>query len=243
MVYFFIYYRPTFGRTNMEVFILGREVKEYSVRKKEILDTAQDLFLKKGYKTTSVRDIINEIGIAKGTFYHYFKSKEQLMKEMVNKKIIDKMIEIYSSAAGNNELTALEKLDSIFKGIWDWRVKNKELNVLRSVFFEDKDLNNDIWYYLRKNSIQQAAPILADIIKQGVNEGDFVNDYPMETGEILISLIFDLKEVIGRHLKDSSKADIIRKVEAFNFSIEKILGVKQGSLMIYDKKKFKNLIN
>jgi AcrR family transcriptional regulator len=64
---------------------LSREVKEYEVRKKEILDTAQCLFLQKGYNRISIQDIIDTVGIAKGTFYHYFDSKEQLMEEMVGR--------------------------------------------------------------------------------------------------------------------------------------------------------------
>ena len=53
-----------------------RIVKEHEERKNEILDTAEILFEEKGYDKCSVNDILNRIGIAKGTFYHYFKSKE-----------------------------------------------------------------------------------------------------------------------------------------------------------------------
>lgn len=52
-----------------------RIIKEYEERRKEILETAERLFLTKGYTKTTVNDILKEIGIAKGTFYHYFKSK------------------------------------------------------------------------------------------------------------------------------------------------------------------------
>lgn len=60
-----------------------RIVKEYEERRKEILETAERLFLKKGYTKTTVNDILKEIGIAKGTFYHYFKSKEEVMDEII----------------------------------------------------------------------------------------------------------------------------------------------------------------
>ena len=60
-----------------------RIIKEYEERRKEILETAERLFLTKGYTKTTVNDILKEIGIAKGTFYHYFKSKEEVMDEII----------------------------------------------------------------------------------------------------------------------------------------------------------------
>ena len=45
-----------------------RIIKEYEERRKEILETAERLFLTKGYTKTTVNDILKEIGIAKGRF-------------------------------------------------------------------------------------------------------------------------------------------------------------------------------
>lgn len=54
------------------------------MRRSEILDVAQRLFYLKGYDQTSVQDIITEIGIAKGTFYHYFNSKLELLDAIID---------------------------------------------------------------------------------------------------------------------------------------------------------------
>lgn len=62
-----------------------RTVKEYEERRNEILDTAEKLFVSKGYMKTTVNDILREIGIAKGTFYHYFKSKEEVMDAIITR--------------------------------------------------------------------------------------------------------------------------------------------------------------
>ena len=218
---------------------MAREVKEYGVRKTEIIDTAQNLFLQKGYLDTSVRDIVNKVGIAKGTFYHYFSSKEQLMKEMVD-RIIDQSVKIYSSIEESDEMTFLEKINSIFEKMWYWKMGNKELTVIKS-FLQKNNSNNDIWLYLRKSSVQDLSPILAELIKGGVDNGDFINDYPLETAEIIINLILDLKVTIGRTLKDNRDKNIIseliqRKIEAYNYSIERIMGVEPGSIKIVIEK-------
>ena len=53
-----------------------RVVKEAEERKNEILDVAERLFGEKGFDNTSTNDILEEIGIARGTLYYHFKSKE-----------------------------------------------------------------------------------------------------------------------------------------------------------------------
>lgn len=51
--------------------------------KKQILHTALKLFLRNSYKEVSLRDIVNEVGLTKGAFYHYYTSKEELFEEAV----------------------------------------------------------------------------------------------------------------------------------------------------------------
>ena len=61
---------------------LARPVKKTpDERRKEILSAAQKLFISKGYEETSISDIMDMVGGAKGMFYRFFQSKEELMKE------------------------------------------------------------------------------------------------------------------------------------------------------------------
>lgn len=57
---------------------LTRTVKKPEERRWELIHAATELFSEHGYEKTSVNDIIQKIGVAKGTFYHYFKSKEEI---------------------------------------------------------------------------------------------------------------------------------------------------------------------
>ena len=56
-----------------------RVVKEAEERRNEILDVAERLFGTKGFDNTSTNDILKEIGIARGTLYYHFKSKEDIL--------------------------------------------------------------------------------------------------------------------------------------------------------------------
>ena len=70
-----------------------RVVKEAEERRNEILDVAQRLFTAKGFDNTSTNDILNEIGIARGTLYYHFKSKEEILDAMIDrttKQLVDK---------------------------------------------------------------------------------------------------------------------------------------------------------
>ena len=52
-----------------------RTIKEPSERRNDILDAARRLIYTKGYEQMTIQDILDELGISKGAFYHYFDSK------------------------------------------------------------------------------------------------------------------------------------------------------------------------
>ena len=90
-----------------------RIVKKHNERKQEIIDTALKIFIHKGYEKTSVNDILNEIGIAKGTFYHYFKAKEEVLDAVIadtTETIVNKIEKIIA----DNSLNAEDKLLKAF---------------------------------------------------------------------------------------------------------------------------------
>ncbi|MCL2318498.1 MAG: TetR/AcrR family transcriptional regulator, partial [Treponema sp.] len=64
-----------------------RIVKEPEIRKNEILDAAEKLFGHKGYGSATINDILGMVNIAKGTFYYYFKSKEDVLDALVERRI------------------------------------------------------------------------------------------------------------------------------------------------------------
>jgi AcrR family transcriptional regulator len=54
-----------------------------SFARERLLESAKRLFSQRGYYATSVEDIVEIAGFSKGTFYFYFKSKEELFKSLV----------------------------------------------------------------------------------------------------------------------------------------------------------------
>ena len=70
-----------------------RIVKTAEERKNEILDVAEELFAEKGYDNASTNDIIARIGIARGTLYHHFGSKEEILDAIVDRMTREGLID------------------------------------------------------------------------------------------------------------------------------------------------------
>ena len=66
---------------------MKRIVKDPDERRGELIACAQKLFYSKGYESTSVRDIVDEAGVAKGTFYYYFESKQAVLEAMIDELV------------------------------------------------------------------------------------------------------------------------------------------------------------
>lgn len=200
---------------------LVRITKDPEERKAEILDTAERLFATKGYAQTTILDILNEIGIAKGTFYYYFKSKEEVMNSIIS-RIVDERVVIAKKIANDPKLPAIQKMLNIIVSMC---ITNDEENVK---LIEQA-------YHLRNaemrecNLIQvmiQVPPILTQVVEQGIREHTMATDYPLEAVELLVAAT---QVVFDSDLFYWEEDEIIKKVKAFINMMETSLGVEKGS--------------
>ena len=91
---------------------MPRIVKKPTERRAEIIKTARELFLTRDYEKTTMQDFMDHLGIAKGTIYHYFKSKEELLEAVVEDIVnehVEKMQILMRETKGN----ALQKIQVI----------------------------------------------------------------------------------------------------------------------------------
>lgn len=77
--------------------------KEYNERRKEIVDAARRLFSTKGYNKCTINDILDAVGIAKGTFYYYFSSKEEVLDAIIN-RVAEIVVARAEEVVSNSEL-------------------------------------------------------------------------------------------------------------------------------------------
>ncbi|UCH93953.1 MAG: TetR/AcrR family transcriptional regulator [Candidatus Aminicenantes bacterium] len=213
--------------------------KEYDERLTEFLDTARQLFFEKGYEKTSVNDIIQKVGVAKGTFYHYFKSKEDLLDQLVN-QFTEKSVSQVGKMMEQTDMNALEKANHFFVSIRNRKVENKDLMKMLMKFMY-KDENLILRHKIFKRSIALLTPPFAEIIKQGIEEGHFHPQYPRETAEIIFIMAFSMNEIVVELLLQAEEKpeniDLIeQKIKVFEKSVERILGAPEGSFRMVERK-------
>lgn len=213
--------------------------KDPKERKIEILETAQSLFYKQGYENTSIQNIVDKIGIAKGTFYHYFHSKENLLADLAEwqtDKILSSIEQKLDKLNGN----ALKKFRILISSILSWKTDNRKMMIAYvEVMYRDDNLPLRI--KVNQIYVEKVHPVFLKIIEQGVEEGVFKVKNVAEISEIFLSMLMAMGDRLAPLTLESFKdkrviPNLINKVKAFENSLERILGMKDGTLKIYDYK-------
>lgn len=88
-----------------------RREKKKELTRSLILESAAELFSKRGYNATSVDDIVHSADVVKGTFYYHFRSKEELVLELRRQALVRDMAGVHTAlAAGASPLRVLVEL-------------------------------------------------------------------------------------------------------------------------------------
>ncbi len=152
-----------------------RITKDADVRKNEILDIAEILFHEKGYTETTVEDILKESGIAKGTLYYHFKSKEDILLAMIDREI-EQREQAMRRIAENGSFSAVEKLVRVIQLL-------SHSGMLADGVYEKG--NAELHQKSFTRSLERFTPIMTEIVEYGIQTGEFATPYPQESVELL----------------------------------------------------------
>ncbi len=203
-----------------------RVVKSAEERKGEILDVAEQLFAEKGYDNASTNDIIKEIGIARGTLYHHFSSKEEILDAIVD-RMINRSIAAARTIVKNNTIPLLERIAGAFLTLNIDSGAGAE--VLEQIH---KPQNALLHQKSQEKLIREVVPMIAELIEEGNRCKMFHSKYPAEAAEMIIvysNTAFDkMSELPQEKMKD--------RIEAFIYHTERMLGAKEKSLEAVIKK-------
>lgn len=204
---------------------MARPAKNPEIRMNEILDTAEPLFYSKGYIQTTIADIVNIMGVAPGTIYYYFKSKEAILDAIINKHvgIFSEQIQLIADSADIDSATKLQEI--IRKLFVSTRHNNNKL------LFEFLH-NDDNMHMLQRIEVQSKLLLfepLCQILQQGMAEDVFHTANPVVITNIILALLYSL--IIGIYNKlepDIFAAQLVLTEQL----IQQALGSKQ-QLRIY----------
>ena len=188
-------------------------MKKGERRKQDLLNIAYRMFIEKGYENTSVDDIIIEAGIAKGTYYYYFESKEATL-EAVIEMMIEKAENI-AKAALMTPVPIPQKLASVvyaFQPNKDEIVITDVLERKENIVMHDK---------IGKKIVEVAVPILSDIVREGIAQGIFACTNVEERVKMLLIMSQNMFDYGAYSNKD---------IEVYVDMLEKSLGAKEGTM-------------
>lgn len=197
---------------------MSRIVKKPEERRREILTASRELFLEKDYEHTTMQDVMAKLNIAKGTTYHYFKSKAELLEAVVQEMVEEYLFEVkrtLNKCRGN----ALKKMRVLLSA-----GKAKEMS--KTIDSLHRPGNIGMHTRLLALTIAKLAQLYAEVIQQGCQEGVFHTSYPLESAELLLAGIQFLTDM---GCNPWSAEELARRAAALPSLIEAQLHAPKGS--------------
>ena len=159
-------------------------------RRNEIIETAGKLFEEKGYEQTQVQDIVNEIGVAKGLFYYYFKSKDEVMEELAD-RYADAIIDAVNKLI-DKDIATFDKINRIFQIFID--SAEKKSGIFMGILNVKNGITHERIFF---NVGKKMVPIVTELILSGNDNGECNCSDPKFITEFLVSGLFNIMNQIS----------------------------------------------
>lgn len=150
-------------------------------RRTELVAAARQLFATQGVEGTSISDIVKAAGVAQGTFYWYFASKQEALNAVV-REMTDEACGAVMTLAGDPSLTGLTKFRRVFEVFLATVVRGGD-----TLEYFHAETNREFHDQLASEMARRLAPALGGIIRQGVAEGTFTTAYPEEAAAFILA--------------------------------------------------------
>lgn len=198
-----------------------RNAKDGEERKKELLETARRLFITKGYEKTSVNDIIQEVGIKKGTFYYYFTSKEEMLEEMI--------LEVVKQGAERARAVLKdESIPILMRIVMALQVQTPDMEGADMIHTEmTKPENAKLDQIYLRTMIKELTAVFEEPVREAVRQGVMQTEYPVEAiGTVLLLA----QEMLNRPTLTWSEEGEKKKMQVFQYHVQRILGISEEEM-------------
>jgi len=199
-----------------------RVVKEAGERRNEILDAADELFGQKGFDGASTNDILEKVGIARGTLYYHFKSKEDIMDALIERYNV-RLLSAAQQIAADRSIPVYDRIIRVVMALNISGGSRKE--IMEHIH---KPQNALMHQKIQKVIFSGVVPILAGIIREGIEQGLFSTPFPYGCMEMIVAYA---NTVFDDDMVNMTSGERASRIQAFAFNAERLLGAKSGSIM------------
>ena len=188
-------------------------------RRNEIIETAGKLFEEKGYEQTQVQDIVNEIGVAKGLFYYYFKSKDEVMEELAD-RYADAIIDAVNKLI-DKDIATFDKINRIFQIFID--SAEKKFGIFMGILNVKNGITHERIFF---NVGKKMVPLVTELILSGNDNRECNCSDPKFITEFLVSGLFNIMNQISPdekidYLKEKLPTIKTMILKLYNFAEQK----------------------
>lgn len=203
-----------------------RNDNEYSNKRKEIINAAIGMIMKVGYKKFSLNQLLKTLEMSKGAFFHYFKSKEELLDSVItyaSQGIIEKIRLI----GKDQDLTPTEKIRSLYNSssMQTFNYGDEGKVFAQKVYSKDNQIFIDL---LADAAVNECSAFFEKVIKEGNATGEFRVKQVKGTVTQMMNLTLATNKEISEYILSERTAEDIVKVteivEVFEGIIEYLLG-------------------
>lgn len=140
--------------------------------KESLIHKGSDLFQEKGFTQTSIQDIVETLGVTKGTFYYYFTSKEELLME-INLRYINDILEKQQVIMENRQQDARTKIKDIM-AMLIMNIDKQGANA--KIFFRELNNLNEKHLKMMVGKRKEFYLNLQKMVEIGIESGDLRSD-------------------------------------------------------------------
>ena len=196
------------------------DVKKYD----KILDALQQLLEEKKIQSISVSEIAQKAGIGKGSIYYYFPSKDAILDALIQRNY-EKPLQTAKNLASQTDISPFARMAIIFQACRNSSAAfvNNQRDTVASTVQEQAFIRQKYINHL----ISELKPVLTEIIKQAIENGEVNFEYPAALAEIVLVV---LAVKLDNSFIPSTPEESEETIKGLISLLEKATGIPSGTL-------------
>ncbi len=176
-----------------------RSAERRESRREALLDAAFDVFTEKGVVASSVDDIVAAAGVAKGTFYLYFRTKDDAI-DAVAERVVDGVVQAFEAAAETTGLSPAERLLALGRSVGQVGADPRERELVE---IYHRPQNRAIHDRLTERILTRASATVESIVSDGIAAGQFEDQDPHLAAGFVLATFTSLHDLVGNEAEVS----------------------------------------